>query len=112
MREPGRLIPGCRFVRLATRLRWPPESRLRASSTRYGGSRKMNRPGPARRPLRVPSARASGGRKNAPMRDAYSLRRRARLAAAGGRHRYAVGGVFVELVAQRADRDAEHIGRM
>ena len=40
------------------------------------------------------------------------LRCRARLAAAGRRHRHAVGGIFVELVAQRADRDAQHIGGM
>jgi hypothetical protein len=46
----------------------------------------------------------------APRND--ELRRRARLAAAGWRHRHAVGGIFVELVAQRADRDAEHIGRV
>src|SRR5262245_4208330 len=38
------------------------------------------------------------------------LRRAADLAAARRRHRHSVGRIFVELVAQRADRDAEDVG--
>jgi hypothetical protein len=41
-----------------------------------------------------------------------ALRCPAHLAAAGRRNGRAVMGVFVELVAQRADRDAEDIGGM
>src|SRR5579863_2515397 len=36
----------------------------------------------------------------------------ARLATAGRRYRQAVGGIFIKFVAQRADRDTQHIGGM
>src|SRR5262245_6052414 len=42
-------------------------------------------------------------------RNMRGLYRHARLAAAGRRHRHAVAGIFVELVAQRADRNAENV---
>src|ERR1035437_8028590 len=44
--------------------------------------------------------------------DDNNLRRAPELAAARRRDRRALSRIFVELVAQRADRDAEDIGRM